>query len=167
MIELASLPFAAIGLYALADQFDYRVPVNVHFRVIRDLSVAAGEPFVYENFFTRNRFCNTRVVRWFVGSDKVIRDIEPLDSAMPTEGLNQRQRSVAQIKTPHVLPPGPSKSCFQSHWQCTELQKLVPIDGPETCIDFIINPPPAALSLWLYPEPKQMTQASFALEGEP
>lgn len=153
--------FAIVGIAQIARQFDYRIPVEVHQRVFHELYVPAGGLFVYENHFTRFKYCDTRVDRWFIGSDKVVRPIEPLPSSMPTEGLNQRQMSVAKIKVPLAMPPGLSKSCFQSHWSCTYFQELVPIDGEPTCLDFTVTPP-EPITMWL-PEPAD----DVAMESEP
>lgn len=159
--DVAVVLFGLVGAVQLAFWFDYRAPVTVHERVFKNLHVPAGGLFIYENHFTRTRYCNTRVDRWFVGSDKVIRRIDPLPSAMPTEGLNQRQVSEAKIQVPPQMPPGPSRSCFQSHWQCTPVQRLWPINGDVTCFDFTVEPP-GPISLWL-PEPL----TNLAMETEP
>lgn len=145
-LELALIPFAIVGLVQLGFWIDRRVPVTVHQRIIETASIQPGEEFTYENVFTRNKYCETRVDRWFVGSDDIRREIDPLPAAMPTEGLNQRQRSTARIRVPRDMPPGASKSCFQSTWQCNPVQVLWPLRGPETCIDFNVEMPP--LSIW-------------------
>lgn len=156
-----AIVFAIIGIFELVTWFDYRKPVEVHNRIFKNLRVQAGGLFVYENHFTRYRYCNTVVERWFVGSDDVVRPIDPLPSSMPTEGLNQIQTSVASISVPPAMPPGRSKSCFRSHWQCTPLQVLWPINGDETCLEFTVVPA-GALSLWL-PDPNLV----FAIGSEP
>lgn len=154
------LPFAIIGVVQLGLWTDRSVPVQVHFRVIQTISVPPGGEFRYLNFFTRNRYCDTRVDRWFVGSDNVIRRIDPLPAAMPTEGLNRRQESQAKIKVPRDMPPGISKSCFQSEWQCNPLQQLWPLRGPETCLEFLVKQSSA-------PQSFMITPTRIALEGEP
>lgn len=122
---------------------DYNAPVKIHFRVFRDLSLPPGGMLVYENNFTRYRYCDTTVDRWFIGSDNVIRRIESLPSALPTDGLNRRQTAEAKIMVPRDMPYGLAKFCFRPHWICSQpnpIQSVAPIYGDETCFDFLVVP---------------------------
>lgn len=156
-VNAAVLFFAAIGLGQLAVwTFDRSYPVEVRFRAIQTISVKPSGEFRYINFFTRYKYCDTEVQRWFVGSDSVIRPIDPLPSFMPTEELNKPQQSTAKIKVPHDMPRGPSKSCFQSRWSCNPVQRMWPLYGPETCLEFLVKTseggavdgPPIDLGMW-------------------
>lgn len=146
LFDVALLFFGAIGIVQLVFWFNRTYPVEVHFRVIQTISVPPGGEFRYVNFFTRHQYCETRVERWFVGSDNVIHAIDPLPGAMPTEGLDQRQMSPTRIKVPRDMPPGISKSCFRSEWRCNPVQKVWPLVGPDTCQVFIVKPPSAPMS---------------------
>lgn len=160
--EALLLIFAVIGvLQIIVWVADRNLPVHVHFRVIKNIGVMPGGQFQYTNFFTRSKFCETTVERWFVGTDNVIRRVEPLASSMPTIGLNIPQQSEARITVPRDMPAGRSKFCFQSRWICNPLHHIWPIEGPETCIDFIVKPRPISL---IIAEPEIIT---WALEGEP
>lgn len=162
--DILVLVLATVGIVQLAFWLDRAYPVEVHFRVIETISVAPGEDFRYLNFFTRHKYCETRVDRWFVGADNVIRPIDPLPAAMPTEGLNQRQMSQAKIKVPRDMPPGISKSCFRSEWRCNPVQQVWPLHGPETCITFLVKPHVAPVSGAVL---GVVTSARLALEDEP
>lgn len=150
----------AIGLIQFVLWFDYRKPVHVGLRVFDSLVVPHGGKLEYTNYFTRKRFCDTTVRRWFVGSDGVMQEIDPLPSSMPTEGLHMLQASEASISVPATLPPGPTKSCFQSKWRCGgPIQAIWPIEGPETCLGFVLLPPPGEK-----PDVRPYVRASFAVE---
>lgn len=152
VFDAAVFGFSIIGFVQLMitlSWFDRTPPLKVHFRVIQTLGIQAGEKFEYWNFFTRTKYCDTAVTRWFVSSEGVRVDIEPLPSFMPTEALNVMQVSEARITTPRTLPPGITKSCFQSTWQCNPVQEWIwPLEGPETCLTFLIEgkPPPQAFT---------------------
>lgn len=141
--DIFVLVFAAIGLSQLIVWLDRSPPVTVHLRVMRseDTVVPPGGRFRYTNYFTRQKYCDTQVQRWFVGSDKVVRPIDPLPAAMPTEGLNRRQSAEALITVPRDMPGGVSKSCFQSRWECNPIQRLWPLYGRETCLTFQVQAP--------------------------
>lgn len=139
--DVAVLLFAMVGMGQLFLWVDYRPPVKILRRDMQTPIVEAGGEFRYTNYFVRSKFCETTVRRWFVGADSVIRVIDPLPSAMPTEGLNLPQRSEARIMVPPDLPPGPTRSCFQSTWVCNPIHRIVPIRGPETCFPFIVAEP--------------------------
>lgn len=145
-IEAILAFFALVGLLNIFSWLDYSVPIHVVARVFPDLSIAAGKNLVYDNRFTRDRFCEAVVDRWFIGNDGARRDIEPVEQPMATRGLNVLNVSRAEIEVP-LLPDGPSKFCFQSHWMCNPLQKYVrSIDGPLTCLDFIVVKPKRDMS---------------------
>lgn len=131
--------FAFIGAVQLVYWLDRTVPVTVHFRAIQTSSTRPGGQFEYTNFFTRHRYCETSVDRWFVASDSTVRLIDPLPSAMPTESLHVRQVAKASIKVPEDMPTGVSQSCFRPRWECSPIQKFWPIEGATTCIDFVVK----------------------------
>lgn len=139
-LEWLMLPFAVIGLFRIVVWLDYREPVNIHFRVVRDISVPAGRMFSYDNYFVRHRFCDAVVERWLVGSDDIVRPIATSEFAMATERLHVRQRATRTFFIPPAMPAGISKTCVHPHWICNPIQRVFPIDGPVTCIEFIVEP---------------------------
>lgn len=158
--DIAVLAFAITGGAQIVFWIDRTYPIDVHFRVIQTISVPPSGEFRYLNFFTRHKYCDTLVTRWFVGSDDVIRFIDPLPAAMPTEALNVRQISQARIKIPRDMPFGKSKSCFQSEWQCNPIQRMWPLKGPEVCLEFLVKAKPSPQSFMMVP-------TRMAMEGEP
>jgi hypothetical protein len=141
--DVAVIIFALIGCVQIASWLDRAPPVTVHFRVLKTLSVKPSKEFRYINFFTRHKFCETQVRRWFVDSENLIHEIDPLPAAMPTEALNMRQTSEAVIRVPRDMPPGVSKSCFRARWICNPVQRAWPLYGEETCLTFLVDAPDA------------------------
>jgi phage terminase large subunit-like protein len=137
--DVSVIIFAVIGIVQITFWFDRSPPLKIHFRVLKTLSVKPSEEFRYLVFFTRHKYCETRVHRWFVDSDNLIHEIDPLPAAMPTEALNMRQTSEAKIKVPRDMPPGISKSCFRSRWQCNPVHYVWPLYGEETCLTFLVD----------------------------
>lgn len=134
-LELAIFPFAIIGAVQLAVWLDYRQPVRILFRVITDLSIVPGGVFSYDRYFVRDRICEAHVKRWLVGSDNVIRDI--VDGKIVQEYMPLH----VSVIVPRSMPPGISQACFQNSWTCSPIQRLWPINGPETCLDFLVTSP--------------------------
>jgi hypothetical protein len=141
VVNVVSWAFTIAGVYILISWMDYRYPVKIQRRVIQTIGVTPGEEFRYINYFMRSKYCDTVVKLWFVGSDGVVSEIDPLASFMPTEALNIPQQSLVKIVVPRYIPHGPAKSCFQPQWICNPIQRFRPIVGPETCIDFLVRSP--------------------------
>jgi hypothetical protein len=140
--------------------------VEVVGRAIRTLSVEPGGRFEYVTFFRRSKYCDAMVERWFVDSEKQIRNIDPLSGAMRTRNLNVVQRNEASIPVFSDMKPGRSKSCYKSTWKCNPPQRwgiLPPIVGPEVCIDFLVEMPTVDQSVG--PAGPQGAQGVPGIEG--
>lgn len=107
-----------------------------------------GETFDYEAVFIRNRWCETKVNRWFVDSALSIVSIPALPYSMRTDGLFYAQSAVNRIKINELapmLPSGPTEWCFRPEWKCNWTQSEYfppgPILGSQQCMTFWVNNP--------------------------
>lgn len=132
--------FGMIGGAQIFLWLDRDPPIDVDFRVIQTISVRPSGEFRYLEFGIRHSYCETQMVeRWFVDSEKTIRDVEPSPEVMFPGALNTRQMSPAKVKVPRGMPPGVSESCFRPRFECNPVQKLWRLYGPETCLTFLVN----------------------------
>lgn len=104
-----------------------------------------GETFDYEAVFIRNRWCETKVNRWFVDSNLRVVVVSPLPYSMRTDGLFYPQSTINRIEVPTSLPSGPTEWCFRPEWKCNWTQSEYfppgPIVGLQRCITFWVNNP--------------------------
>jgi hypothetical protein len=132
--------------------FDRNYPIEIHYRVFYDLSIQEGESYHYTNVFTRKRFCEAKVVRWFVDSYGESHPISVIPYAMSTTSLHVREINETTIPVPFdEMSGGIAEFHFRPEWKCNPLHYIPytldlfgiigvgPILGPEESLPLYID----------------------------